>query len=366
MKPFFSMQKFPRVNIPWTTILTLLMTMILIMGIVTPVSAMPIPTTSILSVDPGVSVKLRTYNFPKNMDFVVTIGLFGTLGKGGIEVATTNSGEGGSFEVSYNIPESLKNEKMLSIRLDTRKGIYAYDYFTNKSDGTTTTSSSSTSSTTTPAWYVGYPATSIVSVVAGESVSIKTYNFPPNRTFRVRMNHFGTLGVNGTEVGTYESGGGESKEVTFNIPDGLKGDAQLAIRFETTSDKKYYAYDWFNNVTGGTTTGTSTTYGTGGPYTYDPKYTGIPTTSIVSVKVDESVTVKTSNFPKNQTFKVLMNDFGTLGVGGTEVGTFESGDGAAREVTYTIPDSLKDNDQIAIRFQTSNGYYYAYDYFANK
>ena len=362
MKQFFSTQNFPKAHLPWTTVITVLMTMVLILGIVAPVSAMPIPTTSILSVDPGVSVKLRTYNFPKNMDFVVTIGLFGTLGKGGIEVATTNSGEGGSFDVSYDIPDSLKDEKMLSIRLDTGKGIYAYDYFTNKADGTTTSTSSTSSSTTTPSWYVGYPATSIVSVVAGESVSIKTYNFPPNRTFTVRINHFGTLGVNGTEVGTYESGGGESKEVTFNIPDGLKGDAKLAIRFET-SDKYYYAYDWFNNVSGGTTS--STTYGTGGPYTYDPAYTGIPSTTIVSVKVDESVTVKTYNFPKNQTFRVLMNDFGTLGVGGTEVATLDSGDGASQEVTYTIPDSLKDNDKIAIRFETSNGYYYAYDWFDN-
>jgi hypothetical protein len=366
MKPFFSMQKLPRVNKLWTTVFTILMTMVLMMGIVTPVSAMPIPTTSILSVDPGVSVKLRTNNFPKNMDFFVTIGLFGTLGKGGIEVATTNSGEGGSFDVSYSIPDSLKNEKMLSIRLDTRKGIYAYDFFTNKPDGTTTSTTPSSSSTTTPSWYVGYPTTSIVSVAAGESVSVKTYNFPPNRTFKVRINHFGTLGVNGTEVGTYETGGGESKEVTFNIPDDLKSDAQLAIRFETSDGKHYYAYDWFNNVTGGSTTSTSTTYGTGGPYTYDKNYTGIPLTSIVSVKVDESVTIKTSNFPKNQTFKVLMNKFGTLGVGGTEVGTYESGDGASKEVTFTIPDSLKDNDQIAIRFQTSNGFYYAYDYFSNK
>lgn len=360
MKGYVSKTTFPGLKASWTAVLTMLVTVLLVFGLTNPVSAIVIPTTSILSVDPGKTVKLRTYNFPKDMDFIVTIGLYGTLGKGGIEVATTNSGSGGSFDVTYDIPDSLKDEKLLSIRLDSGKGIYAYDYFTNKADGTT---SGSTSTTSTTSWYRGYPTTSIVSVAAGESVSIKTYNFPPNRTFTVRMNNFGTLGVNGTEVGTYESGTGESKEVTYNIPDGLKGNAQIAIRLET-SDKVYYAYDWFNNVSGGTTT--STTYGTGGPYTYDPSYTGIPNTSIVNVKVDESVTVKTINFPKNQTFKVLMNDFGTLGVGGKEVGTLESGDGGSMEVTYTIPDSLKDNNQIAIRFQTSNGYYYAYDWFNNK
>ena len=54
-------------------------------------------------------------------------------------------------------------------------------------------------------------------------------------------------------------------------------------------------------------------------------YSGIPTFSIVSVKQDLSVTVKTHNFPPNETFDVTMGPMGTQGIGGTKVGTVDSG-----------------------------------------
>ncbi len=62
------------------------------------VEASTIPTFSIVSVVTDSTVTIKTYNFPKDLDFKVTMGLYGTKGVGGTLVSTTNSGAGGSFK----------------------------------------------------------------------------------------------------------------------------------------------------------------------------------------------------------------------------------------------------------------------------
>jgi len=54
-----------------------------------------------------------THNFPVGLDYTVRMGEYGTKAINGIEVATTNSGSGGSFEVTYNIPDELKATRRL-------------------------------------------------------------------------------------------------------------------------------------------------------------------------------------------------------------------------------------------------------------
>jgi hypothetical protein len=93
-------------------------------------------------------------------------------------------------------------------------------------------------------------------------------------------------------------------------------------------------------------------------------YTGIPTFSIVTVVEDTTVTIKTSNFPANETFTVRMGPFGTLAIGGTVVGTTPSGAGGSFEVTYDIPAALAGSAKIAIRMDSTNGYY-SYNWFYN-
>ena len=67
----------------------------------------------------------------------------------------------------------------------------------------------------------------------------------------------------------------------------------------------------------------------------------IPTISITSVKAGESVTIQTYNYPASQTFTVRMNAMGTLGAGGTIVGSLDSGAGGSMSATFPIPDGLK-------------------------
>ncbi len=309
-----------------------------------------IPTFAVISVVPGDSVTIRTYNFPANENFTVRMGAYGTLGIGGTVVTTTNSGAGGSFEETYAIPAGLASADRIAIRMDSPGGYYAYNWFWN----------TGTINVTPVPGYYGIPTFSIVDVVADDSVTIRTNNFPPNQTFTVRMGAYGTLGIGGTVVTTTNSGSGGSFEETYAIPAGLAGSQQIAIRMD--SPQGYYAYNWFwNNTTVPTATVTP-----GGPTVtpYPTPYTGIPTFSIKDVVADDSVTIKTSNFPANQDFTVRMNYYGTLGIGGPVVTTTNSGAGGSFKETYAIPAFLAGQDRIAIRLESAQGYF-AYNWFWN-
>lgn len=91
----------------------------------------------------------------------------------------------------------------------------------------------------------------------------------------------------------------------------------------------------------------------------------IPTFSITGVDRDNTVTIKTSNFPAGDTFTVRMGAFGTKGVGGTVVGSQNSGGGGTFTATYTIPAGLHGSDRIAIRLQSPTSGYYSYNWFWN-
>lgn len=383
-----------------------------------PVRAGSVPTTSVISVDMDKTVILQMYNFPSYQLFTVTMGVIGTRGAGGTVVATTDSGVGGSFSATYNIPDNLKGLDRIAIRLESSQGFYAYDWFYNNttsgnwsawasapSDSGSTTYYYGYSSTSNPTAvytsYSGYPSTTINTVVRDTSVTLTTHNLPPYQLFTVRMGPWGTRGVNGTVVATTDSLAGGSLTLTYNIPDNLKGSQKIAIRLE--SSQGYYAFDWFYNVTntsaaltataGPTPTKTRTpTYGPSPTRTLTPRGTSpsyylsvtptptrtftpiatttpysrpIPNTNINSVVKDTSVTLTTYHFPAHQIFTVRMGAWGTQGINGTVVGTTDSGSGGSFQVTYTIPDSLKGSEKIAIRLESPQGYF-AYDWFYNK
>ena len=204
-----------------------------------PTCACNIPTFSIKSVVKGEDVTITTYNFPKNVEFTVLMGKMWTRGINGIEVATLNSGEGGSFEATFDIPAELANEERIAIRLEGTGGYYAYNWFWNNT------------ASTPPAepvdGYSGYPYFFITAVEKDTTVSIKAYNLPEDTDFTVLMGKMWTMGINGIEVTTLNSGEGGTLEATFDIPVELAGEQRIAIRLQ---GEVYYAYNWFwNNTT---------------------------------------------------------------------------------------------------------------------
>ena len=343
-----------------------------------------IPTFSISAVAADQTVTITTNNFPANDTFNVLMNYIGTRGVGGILVATQASGTGGAFTATYNIPAALKGQQQIAIRLESpTSGFYAYNWFWNNTTGgipsTGATATPGPTSTPGPTATPGpsptplpslppgtIPTFSISSVVQDTSVTILTNNFPANDTFNVLMNYIGTRGVGGTQVTTINSGAGGALTLTFNIPAFLQGQQQIAIRLESPTSG-FYAYNWFwNNTTGGIpSTGPTATPGPSPtPLPSLPPGT-IPTFTITGVAKDSTVTIQTSNFPANDTFNVTMGAFGTLGIGGTSVGSFNSGAGGAMSATFNIPAGLQGSSQIAIRLQSSTSGYYAYNWFWN-
>jgi hypothetical protein len=213
-------------------------------------SAFIIPTFDIVSVETDTSVTIRTYNFPANDNFVVRMGLIGTRGIGGTQVATVNSGAGGTFTQTFTIPDGLKGQARIAIRLESpTSGYYSFNWFWNNTSNIPVTGPTATpgpSPTPRPPFVT--PTFSITGVVRDATVSIQTANFPANDSFTVTMGYMGTRGVGGINVGTFNSGTGGTQTATFNIPAALAGQGQIAIRLQSPTSG-YYSYNWFYNST---------------------------------------------------------------------------------------------------------------------
>lgn len=98
-----------------------------------------------------------------------------------------------------------------------------------------------------------------------------------------------------------------------------------------------------------------------------PAYGAIPTTSIVAVVKDESVTVQTSNFPANHTFHVFMGYNGTQGINGYLISKLTTGEGGSFKAKFYIPDELAGEDIVAVRFESvTESKYYNYNWFYNQ
>lgn len=327
------------------------------------------------------SVKVSTANFPIETDFIARIGKFGTRGVGGIEASRFNSGDSGIFTVRIPIPIEYAYTEKLDLRIESVDGDYAASIsFSNTSGGKALSASSSTTPGGTTSGSGGpyaaaytVPTVSITSVDPNNSVTLQTHNFPASQVFTVRMGPYGSYGINGTIVGTTDSGTGGSFPVTYQIPETLKGSESIAIRLD--SPQGYYAFNWFVNQTGGggsapvTTADPATTAGASTSPTVAPvppvtsSYSGYPYFYITAVVQNSSVTINGYNFPPNQTFIVTMGAYGTYGAGGVSVGSTDSGAGGTLSATYTIPASLAGSDRIAIRLESP--YYYAYNWFYN-
>lgn len=209
------------------------------------------------------------------------------------------------------------------------------------------------------------PFTNILNVVPDGEVTVQVFNFPADKDFIVRMGPMGTRGIGGFVIGTQNSGEGGSFIATYPIPPQLHGSDLISFRMEsTTSD--HYVYDYFANtdsVAAVPDAGGIPSTGSGDWVLPVGTY---PTTNVQSVVKGTSVTISGTNFTRNDTYTVRMGPIGSKGVGGVVVATYTTGATSNFTATFTIPDSLKTAAQVAIRFESNNTPYYAFDYFANE
>jgi hypothetical protein len=266
---------------------------------------------------------------------------YGTKGIDGVLVANFEPESIEALIMVFDIPESLKSQSKIDIRFESQDSDLAlYTSFEN-----------TTGSCGGECDYTGIPTFSITDVVAGETVTIKTNNFPKDIDFVVMMGKMWTQGIDGIEITSINSGEGGSFTATFEIPEALDEDYRISIRLEATKGG-YYAYNWFYN---NTTNGVEESNG----------YTGIPTFSITAVVKNNTVTIKTNNFPADVDFNVLMGKMWTQGINGTYVTTINSGDGGTFTLSFDIPEVYEGYNQISIRLEATSGRYYAYNWFYN-
>lgn len=322
----------------------------------------PIPTIHITGVQRGQSVSLQTANYPAGQTFTVRMGKMGTRGIGGIVVGSLDSGTGGSLTASFNIPETLKDEHQIAIRLDSNLGFYSFNWFYNND---APASGGLTGGAT--AVYTGIPTFKVTAVTEGDDVTIETNNFPANQTFTITMGKMYTRGIGGIVVGSMNSGEGGTLTATFDIPDALAGDDRIAIRAQTAHANPYYAFNWFwNNSTNTNNSSESNNENNSGTTAAKTVYYGIPTFTVCQVTRDGEVEILTKNYPPNQTFSVTMGPMYTQGIGGTVVGTLASGEQSSARYTFPIPDNLNGSYRISIRAQTAHAYpFYSYNWFYN-
>jgi len=217
-------------------------------------NASKIPIFWIQSVAEDQTVTIVTENFPASDNFTVTMGYMGTRGVNGYVVGTQDSGAGGSFSATYDIPAHLMGQYRIAIRLQSpTSGYYAYNWFYNNTATVTVPPGSADPGppvqpppASPPPFTI--PTFKIDAVTRNDNVTITTQNFPANDSFTVRMNYMGTLGIGGWVVTTQDSGAGGSFTATYDIPSQLMGQYRIAIRLESPTSG-YYSYNWFYNNT---------------------------------------------------------------------------------------------------------------------
>jgi len=91
------------------------------------------------------------------------------------------------------------------------------------------------------------PTFSITSVVRNQKVTISGSNFPPNEKFNVLMGPLSTQAINGILVTTITTPQSGQFTATFDIPNALQGDSQIAIRLQSPISN-FYSYNCFNNT----------------------------------------------------------------------------------------------------------------------
>lgn len=198
----------------------------------------------------------------------------------------------------------------------------------------------------------------IVSVKADESVTIRGKDFPADRTWTVRMDKAGNMGIDGIVVAESKIEKGGSFEATYRIPAELKGAKTIAIRMESTTGG-WWVTNWFNNRTSASQPTATPTSQPGVPVSGSK-----PSIRFVGIKANDSVVVEASNFPLNTRIKVRVGPFETFFRDFVVMDYVNSGANKTFQFTIKLPEVVKGKNMITVRLDADGGNY-AYNAFKN-
>lgn len=214
-------------------------------------------------------------------------------------------------------------------------------------------------------------ATTIMSVVKNESVTVRLESFPAEQTFNVMMGFNGTLGINGYLVSKLTTNAGGTFLAKFPIPQGLAGEQIIAIRFESI-DSNVFWYDWFYNETAASQPAVvpSSQIPSASPTKPAVRYNllepGFPTFTAIRVDAGDSMTLRTQYFPGRDRWAIYIKDGAMANVTWYEVGGFNAADGGYINVDINIPEAIKYKPNLAIKFYNLKTGFYTYNLIDNR
>jgi hypothetical protein len=226
-------------------------------------AASPFITITAVKVDESATV--HATGLPADMTFTVRMGTADVTTATGAVVGEVKSGADGTFDATFTIPAALKGKATIAVRIDAaRGGWFAYNWFTNKTQGTVsgtpvpipTTTPTSTPTTTTPSSPSTTASRMFIQVIAvdmNKTITVTAVGFPANVDFQIRVGPFATFSRNQANVATVSSGKGGSFSFNVALPDIVKDITTVTIRLDGYSGSTHLvSYNLFTNASKGT------------------------------------------------------------------------------------------------------------------
>jgi hypothetical protein len=93
------------------------------------------PTITVVAVERNRAVTLQANDFPSDQNFTIRVGPFHGFFDNYVVTGTIHSGRGGSFRFTVLLPVEVRNVDMITVRLDSAQGHFAFNAFRNSDSG---------------------------------------------------------------------------------------------------------------------------------------------------------------------------------------------------------------------------------------
>ena len=210
--------------------------------------------------------------------------------------------------------------------------------------------------------------TTICITEKNEAVTVRLEAFPSNDVYNVRMGLRDTQGVNGYLVSRIATNAGGTFLAKFPIPDELRNEEVISIRFESQNGHAPW-WNYFFNIDAAVqcasvpTSTPSSSSGTSGTNIVP----GFPTFVLTQLSKGSSITITTKDFQPGERWNVYVADGANEGMNGLiTVDGFESGEGGAIPVTFPIPTELKYVEKISVILYRIKDGFITYNLFVNQ
>lgn len=172
----------------------------------------------------------------------------------------------------------------------------------------------------------------VVAVKEDQSITIRTVDFPRRTHFSVLMDRPGKLAEDGLEAGTFFSEGGGMLELTFDIPEDLRGALILAVRVE--SKDGYLGTSWFVNEN----------------RAYRPSDPNLkPALTFIEAQKNRSVRVQGANFPPDTRFSVRAGPHASFYRDYAYVESVQTDASGALDFVLALPKKSADAEAVMVR-----------------